>query len=71
MTFKRLFKKLGIALTNNVAYYLHTKEKSRVTRLEKIKAIAAKKMKNKRKYERLQQATRIAKKEFLKRQGTY
>ena len=71
VTFKRLFKKLGILLTDNVAYYLHTKEKSRVKRLAKIKTRAAKQKKNKRKYDRLQEATRQAKKEFHKRQGTY
>ena len=69
--FKRLFKKLGIKLTPNVAYYLHTREKSRVKRLESIGTRAAKQKKNKRKYDKLKDATLQAKKEFLKRQGTY
>ena len=69
--FKRLFKKLGIKLTPNVAYYLHTREKSRVKRLETIRTRAAKQKKNKRKYDKLKDATLQAKKEFLKRQGAY
>jgi hypothetical protein len=69
--FKRLFKKLGIALSPNVAYYLHTKEKSRVKRLAMIKTREAKQKKNKRKYDKLQEHTRTAKKEYLKRTGTY
>ena len=69
--FKRLFKKMGIELTDNVAYYLHTKEKIRVRRLDMIKTRSAKQKKNKRKYDKLQEATRQAKKEFLKREGAY
>jgi hypothetical protein len=71
LCFKRLLKKLGIAITPNVAYYLHTKEKSRVKRLSTIRTRAAKQKKNKRKYDKLKEATLQAKKEFHKRQGTY
>jgi hypothetical protein len=39
--FKRLFKKLGIVVTENVEYYLHTKEKSRAARLAKLKTPVA------------------------------
>jgi hypothetical protein len=69
--FKRLFKSLGIPLTNNVAYYLNTKEKTRVKRLAKVKTKEAKLIKNKRKYDKLADNVKIAKKELHKRQGTY
>jgi hypothetical protein len=69
--FRRLFKSMGIGLSDNVAYYLHTREKRRTTRLETIRTKAAKLKKNKRKFDKLKEATTQAKKEFHKRQGTY
>ena len=69
--FKRLFKMLGIPLTDNVAYYLKTRETNRNKRLLGLRTRAAKQKKNKRKYDRLKEATLQAKKEYHKRQGTY
>jgi hypothetical protein len=71
MFFRRLFKSMGIALSDNVAYYLNTREKRRCKRLEFIRTKAAKLKKNKRKYDKLKEATSQAKKEFHRRQGTY
>jgi hypothetical protein len=69
--FHRLFKKLGIPVTNNVAYYLKTKEKHRALRLEKIRTPAYKLHKNKKKMALLAENTLIAKKERHQRAGTY
>jgi hypothetical protein len=62
---------MGIELSDNVAYYLNTREKRRTKRLETIRTKAAKLKKNKRKFDKLKEATAQAKKEFHKRQGTY
>jgi hypothetical protein len=64
MFFRRLFKMMGVPLTDNVAYYLHLKEKTRVKRLAKLKTKEAKLKKNKRKYDKLAEHTLIAKKEL-------
>jgi hypothetical protein len=69
--FKRLFKALGIPMTANVAYYLELKEKNRNKRLEKVKTKEAKLKKNKRKYDKLADDVKIAKKELLQRHGAY
>jgi hypothetical protein len=69
--FKRLFKKLGLPLTANVAYYLDQKEKSRVKRLAKVKTKEAKILKNKKKNNKMVELTNIAKKERHRRDGTY
>jgi hypothetical protein len=69
--FKRLFKSLGIPLTNNVSYYLEIKEKNRRKRLAKVKTKEAKLKKNKRKYDKLAEDVKVAKMEKHKRQGTY
>jgi hypothetical protein len=72
--FKRLFKMMGIAITENVAYYLHSKEQTRSKRLAKIRTKEAKVKKNKRKYDKLKDLTADAVKRFDKRQreaGTY
>jgi hypothetical protein len=66
--FRQLFKSMGIGLSDNVAYYLNTREKKR---LAAIRTKAAKLKKNKRKFDKLKKATTQAKKEFHKRQGTY
>ena len=58
-------------MTDNVAYYLKTKEQTRVKRLANIRTRSAKQKKNKRKYDKLKEATLQAKKEYLKQQGTY
>jgi hypothetical protein len=69
--FKRLFKKLGLLLSDNVAYYLDQKERSRVRRLAKVKTKEAKINKNKKKRDKLTEDTKIAKKEKHRREGTY
>jgi hypothetical protein len=69
--FKRLFKSLGIPLTQNVSYYLELKERNRNKRLAKVKTREAKVKKNKRKYDKLADNVKIAKMELHKRQGTY
>ena len=67
--FTRLFKKLGIRMTPNVLNYLEVKHRSKVTRLEKLKQQATKKKRNKRKYDRLVEYTKLARKERAKRDG--
>jgi hypothetical protein len=69
--FKRLFKMMGVAVTENVSYYLCLKEKTRVKRLEKLKTKEAKLEKNKRKYDKLAEHMLIPKKELHRREGTY
>jgi hypothetical protein len=69
--YKRLFKKLGIAMTPNVEHFLVMKEASRIKKLHKLGTSEAKKQRNKRKYDKLKEHTRQAKKEYHKRQGTY
>jgi hypothetical protein len=69
--FKRLFRKMGITMTNNVLYFLQKKEDYRVKKFEKSQTPAAKRHKNKMKYEYLKKKTLIAKMEFHKRAGTY
>jgi hypothetical protein len=50
---------------------LQLKEDHRLKKLAKVKTSSAKNLKNKRKYEKLKEDTRIAKKEWHKREGTY
>jgi hypothetical protein len=69
--FTRLFTKLGIAMTTNVAHYLRLKENSRAKRIAKTRTKEAKLSKNQNKQNKLTADTRIAKTEFLKREGTY
>jgi hypothetical protein len=69
--FKRLFRRLGITMTENVVHYLKIKEDTRIKKLAKVKTSTAKKDKNKRKYEKLKEHTIKAKLERHKRQGTY
>jgi hypothetical protein len=68
---KKLFRKMGITVTDNVEHYLTNKETNRLKKIAKMKSGAAKKEKNKRKYDKLKDHTRTAKMEFHKRQGTY
>jgi hypothetical protein len=69
--FRRLFKKLGIPLTDNVSYWLKTKEQSHARRLAKLKTQEAKLKKSKGKRELLAKHTQIAKLERHKREGMY
>ena len=69
--YKRLFKALGIQLTANVLHYLKTKDRQRSKRLTKLKTSSKKLARNKRKFDKLQKDTLIAKKERLARAGKY
>ena len=69
--YKKHFRKMGIAMTKNVEHYLEKKEMNRMKKLVKIRTRDAKKEKNKRKYDKLKDHTRMAKMEYHKRQGTY
>lgn len=69
--YQRLFKSMGIKITPNVLHYLSVKETQRSTRLEKIKTADKKMKRNKRKFDRLQEYTLVAKKERLVRAGKY
>jgi hypothetical protein len=69
--FERLYRKLGIPITDNVRHYLQTKEDKRSKRLAKLKTKEAKKHKNKRKHDKLHENTAIAKKELHQRCGSY
>jgi hypothetical protein len=69
--FKRLFRKLGITMTDNITHYLTIKEANRVKKHDAAKTTAAKKDKNKKKYDRLKVDTAKAKTELSKRAGTY
>jgi hypothetical protein len=69
--YKKLFRKMGIAVTENVEHYLIKKETSRQKKLAKMKTKEAKKDKNKRKYDTLKDHSKTAKTEFVKRIGTY
>jgi hypothetical protein len=69
--FERVFETLGIEVTPNVLHFLKQKEGLRKFRLDKIRTKAAKKKRNKRKYDKLADDTKIAAKERAKRDGTY
>jgi hypothetical protein len=69
--FTALLLKLGITMTDNVAHYLRVKENTRVKRLAKIKDKASKVARTQSKRDKLQEDSRSAKKEFLKRTGSY
>jgi hypothetical protein len=69
--YTKLFLRLGITMTDNVEHYLNVKEVARMKQVESGKTQNAKKERNKNKYLKLQQATRVAKMEFLKRAGVY
>jgi hypothetical protein len=69
--YSRLFHKLGIVMTENVEHYLRNKEVARINHIATGKTSLAKKEKNKLKYLKLKEHTRIAKIEFHKRAGTY
>jgi hypothetical protein len=69
--FTALFQRLGIEMTDNVAHYLRIKENTRVKRLAKIRTKESKLSKSQAKRTKLAGDTRLAKTEFLKREGTY
>jgi hypothetical protein len=69
--YTKLFHRLGITMTENVEHYLKVKEALRMKQIESAKSNEAKKAKNKLKYLKLQEDTRVAKMEFHKRTGTY
>jgi len=67
--FRRLYKKLGIAMTANVLNFLDVKNKCRTKRLELAKDKENKKKRNKRKHDKLKEHATIARKERSKREG--
>jgi hypothetical protein len=69
--FTTLLAKLGISMTENFAHYLRLKENNRVKRIAKTKTKEAKLSKNTNKRNKLQADTRIAKTEYMRREGTY
>ena len=69
--FTRLYKILGIAVTDNVAHFLRVKERNRLQRLQKNKSREQKKARMKRKFDQLKEHEATAKKERAKRDGTY
>jgi hypothetical protein len=69
--FRRLFKKLGIVMTANVAHFLKVKGTKRINRLDKLKLPEKKRNRLKDKTEKLRKDTAVAIKERSKRDGTY
>jgi hypothetical protein len=69
--YTKLFRKLGITMTDNVEHYLRVRESARIRQIQGGKTQEAKKVRNKNKYIKLQEHTRTAKMEFLKRAGVY
>jgi hypothetical protein len=69
--YTKLFRKLGITMTDNVEHYLKVKETARIKQIQGGKTKEAKKQRNKNKYTKLKDYTRTAKMEFLKRAGVY
>jgi hypothetical protein len=69
--FTSLLNKLGITITENIAHYLRVKENTRVKRLVKIRTKDHKLAKNQHKRDKLKADTKVAKTEFLRREGTY
>jgi hypothetical protein len=69
--FKRLYKKLGIVMTDNILHFLELKENKRLKRLAKVKLTETKKDRLKNKHDKLREDTAIAQKERSKRDGTY
>jgi hypothetical protein len=69
--FVRLYRKLGITMTDNVLHYLTKKEHKRSRKLAKVKTSEAKREKNKRKHDKLSKDVAVAKMELHKRLGTY
>jgi hypothetical protein len=69
--FTRVFQKLGVNMTNNVSHYLRLRENSRVQRLTKIRTKDARLAKTEKKRTKLRADIRVAKGEFLRREGTY
>jgi hypothetical protein len=69
--FTSMFERLGIPMTDNVAHYLRIREKTRVNRLAKLTLKVTKQSRTANKRNKLQEDSRLAKIEFLKREGTY
>jgi hypothetical protein len=69
--FRRLFRLLGIQLTDSIVHFLQVKEKTRTVRLEKLKSKEKKQQRMADKHERMRQDELVARKERVKRQGVY
>jgi hypothetical protein len=69
--YMKLFRQLGITMTDNVEHYLRVKETHRMKKIQHGKTKEAKKQRSQVKYDKLKEATRMAKMERHKRAGTY
>ena len=69
--YKRLLNKMGIVMTPDILHFLRIVDGYRSERLANMKTTKAKKKRIQRKMERLQEQTKIAKKERARRDGTY
>lgn len=69
--FVRLFKALGTQLTPNVLHWLTVKDEKRVRRITKSRTTAKKRIRQKRKFERLKELEADAKRARDKREGTH
>jgi hypothetical protein len=67
----RLFKALGIQMTDNVSHFLQVQEKRRSSRLTKLKTRGQKKLRCKNKFAKLKSDEQVAQHERRKREGTY
>ena len=69
--FTRLYAKLGIEMDASVLYFLKQKDTYRYTRLASLKKASKKKLRMKRKFERLKEDEMAARVQRQKRAGTY
>jgi hypothetical protein len=69
--FTRLYKTLGIVMTENVQNFLDMKESRRTKRIQKVKLIESKKQRRRLKFDKQKRDEATATKERDKRDGTY
>jgi hypothetical protein len=69
--FVRLYEAMGITVSPNVIHFMKVKDTTRNKRLAALKTKEAKLNKNKKKFDKLKDDTKMAKIEFRKRAGTY
>jgi hypothetical protein len=67
---KRLFRKLGIIMTKNVLYHLMMKDRTRNSRLERLKT-KEQKLRLTKRHDAMKKEEATARKESQKREGTY
>jgi hypothetical protein len=69
--YTRLYKSLGIIMTDNMRHFLQMKETRRTKRIKKVKEIESKKQRRKQKFNKQKRDEAIATMERSKRDGTY